>query len=42
MDVIVVVGMVSFFALAAGYVKLCERIVRSQSVVPPSEAADRG
>jgi hypothetical protein len=41
MDVIVVVAMVSFFALAAGYVRFCERIVGSQSVVSPSEAADR-
>jgi hypothetical protein len=42
MDVIVIVGMVSFFAVAAGYVKLCEKIVGNQSSVSPSEPGDRG
>jgi hypothetical protein len=42
MDVIVIVGMVSFFAVAAGYVKLCEKIVGNQSSVSQSEPGDRG
>jgi hypothetical protein len=42
MDVIVIVGMVSFFAIGAGYVKLCEKIVGDQGSVSRSEAGDRG
>jgi hypothetical protein len=41
-DVIVIVGMVTFFAMAAGYVKLCEKIVGDQSAVSQSEPGDRG
>jgi hypothetical protein len=42
MDVIVIVGMVSFFAVAAGYVKLCEKIVGNQSALSQLEPGDRG
>jgi hypothetical protein len=42
MDLIVVVGLASFFVVATGYVKLCERIVGRQSVIPQSEVDDRG